>query len=68
MVVLYHTRVLLIMDFCPHLIRAGVLTVGQLLEDDSSFQLIAPTWRGVYPTALGGNTDPPPPLFYRSYL
>ena len=45
--------------FCPQLIQAGVLTVGQLLEDDSSFQLIATTWRGVYQTALGGNTDPP---------
>ena len=36
--------------------------MGQLLEDDSSFQLIAPTWRGVYQTALGGNTDPPLPM------
>ena len=45
--------------FCPQLIRAGVLTVGQLLEDDSSFQLITSTWRDVYQTALGGNTDPP---------
>ena len=44
--------------FCPQLIKVGVLTLGQLLEDDSSFQQIAPTWRAVYQIALGGTTDP----------
>ena len=38
---------------CPALIRCNVLTAGQLLEDDSSLSLIAPTWRAVYRDAIG---------------
>ena len=38
---------------CPALIRCSVLTVGQLLEDDSSLILIAPTWQAVYRDAIG---------------
>ena len=38
---------------CPSLIRCGVLTVGQLLEDDSNLSFIAPTRRAVYRDAVG---------------
>ena len=40
-------------DACPALIRCNVLTVGQLLEDDSSLGLIAPTWQAVYRDTIG---------------
>ena len=33
--------------FSPRLIRLGVLTVGQLLEDDSLFLQLAPTWEPI---------------------
>ena len=33
---------------CPALIRCDVLSVGQLLEDDSTLGLITPTWQAVY--------------------
>ena len=38
---------------CPTLIRCNVLSVGQLLEDDSSLGLIAPTWQAVYRDTIG---------------
>ena len=34
--------------FAPGLTRMGVLTVGQLLEDDSLHSFLAPTWEPVY--------------------
>ena len=37
----------------PSLIRDGILTVGQLLEDDSYLNQIAPTWRSVYRETIG---------------
>ena len=33
--------------FVPRLIRQGILTVGQLLEDDTLFALVAPTWLSI---------------------
>ena len=44
--------------FAPRLIRLWVLTVGQLLEDDSLLTLIAPTW---VPVTDSGCPPPPPP-------
>ena len=38
--------------FCPQLIRCGILTVGQFLEDDSNYDLLAPTWAPVYRDVL----------------
>ena len=38
--------------FCPALIRKQVLTVGQLLEDDSLLSHLAPTWRPIYHMAI----------------
>ena len=37
----------------PSLIREGILTVGQLLEDDSYLNQIAPTWRPIYRETIG---------------
>ena len=37
----------------PSLIRDGILTVGQLLEDDSYLNQIAATWRSVYMGTIG---------------
>ena len=37
----------------PSLIRDGILTVGQRLEDDSYLNQIAPTWRSVYRETIG---------------
>ena len=34
--------------FLPRLIRQGILTVGQLPEDDPLFALIAPPWLSIY--------------------
>ena len=34
--------------FVPMLIRKQVLTVGQLLEDDSLLQHLAPTWKPIH--------------------
>ena len=44
--------------FCPALIRLGITTVGALLEDDSNFDLIAPSWRPVYRDAIQRLTKP----------
>ena len=44
--------------FSPQLIRAGVLTVGQLLEDDSLMHQIAPTWHAIYQAAVGETASP----------
>ena len=38
--------------YSPALIRAGITTVGLLLEDDSSLTLIGPSWRDVYCSAI----------------
>ena len=35
-------------SFCPALIRKQVVTVGQLLEDDTLLTHLAPTWRPIY--------------------
>ena len=34
--------------FSPRLIRQGVLTIGQLLEQPTYFSMLAPTWEPVY--------------------
>ena len=48
--------------FSPRLIRLGVLTVGQLLEDDSLFSQLAPTWEPIYRRRLTTSHPPPPPV------
>ena len=47
--------------FSPRLIRLGVLNVGQLLEDDSLFSQLAPTWEPIYRRRLATSHPPPPP-------
>ena len=37
----------------PSLIKDGILTVGQLLEDDLYLHQIPPTWRSVYRETIG---------------
>ena len=36
-----------------NVLRCNVLSVGRLLEDDSSLCLIAPTWQAVYRDTIG---------------
>ena len=38
--------------FCPKLIRAGILTVGDLLGDDSMSHRLAPSWRPIYSSTI----------------
>ena len=38
--------------FYPQLIRAGILTVGDFLEDDSLLQRLAPSWRRIYSSTI----------------
>ena len=50
--------------FSPALIRGGVLTVGQLMEDDSTRQLLPPQWGPIYEANIRSTALPPqhPPL------
>ena len=58
--------------FCPSLIKFGITTVGALLEDESSYELIAPSWRPVYrdtirrlasPSLVAAGVPECPPLY-----
>ena len=62
--------------FCPSLIKFGITTVGALLEDESNYELIAPSWKPIYrdtiqrltsptPAAAGINECPPLYLWYQ---
>ena len=45
--------------FAPRLIRLGIYTVGQVLEDSSLFRHMAPTWEPTHRKRLLGLTQPP---------
>ena len=42
--------------FCPRLIRDGGVSEGSFLEDDSSRDLVAPTWKPAYNVLTPPNT------------
>ena len=48
--------------YCPQLIRAGILTVGSLREDDSLFSRLAPSWQPIYRAAIQRLATSQPPL------